>query len=59
VLSMLFLELENVLFRLAGTWLDVCGRCPDFLSEYSLTVWVSWLEMVYFEEMSNALLRSR
>jgi len=24
-----------------------------------LTVWVSWLEMVYFEDMSNALLRSR
>ena len=51
-LSMLVLELENVLFRLAGTCLRVYRRYPDFSCEqYLWKVHVSGLEMVYFQDM--------
>ncbi len=52
VLSMLFLELEK---RTFPSGLDVLRRLWT-LSRFSgksvfLTVWISWLEMVYFEDM--------
>jgi hypothetical protein len=53
---MLILEFENVLFRLVRTWSVVRRRCPDFSDVlYLWIVRVSWLEMVYFEDISTVL----